>query len=48
MNERNFFLDSGAIPADMKILESLINEMHGSKRTYVGQKIKYYQEQLKK
>lgn len=48
MNERNFLLDHGALPADMKILESLINDLHGSKRTYIGQKIRHYQEQLKR
>jgi hypothetical protein len=48
MNNRNPMLDAGAIPADMKILESLINDMHGQKRNYVSQKIKHYQELLKR
>lgn len=48
MNDRNPFLEAGAIPADMKILETLISDMHGQKRSYVSQKIEHYQELLKR
>ena len=41
-------IPESAIPADMKMLETLINEMRGQKRVYVSQKIKHYQELLKK
>lgn len=48
MNSRNPLLEAGGIPADMKMLEALINDMHGQKRNYVSQKIKHYQELLKR
>ena len=40
--------DFAGLPADMKMLETLISEMHGNKRGYVSEKIKHYQELLKK
>ena len=48
MNPSELPPDFGAIPADMKMLETLINEMHGHKRGYVSEKIKHYQELLKR
>lgn len=48
MNSQNPLLEAGAFPADMKVLEALISDMHGQKRNYVSQKIKHYQELLKR
>lgn len=42
-----FGLQTG-VPADLKVLETIISQMHGQKRVYVSQKIKHYQELLKK
>jgi hypothetical protein len=35
-------------PADLKMLETILNEMNGQKRMYVTQKIKNIQTQLKR
>ena len=47
MADRRFLVDPGA-PADMKMLETLINEMQGQKRVYTSQKIKHFHSQLKR
>jgi hypothetical protein len=48
MSDRGFFSIPGGIPAELKTLETIINEMHGQKRGYVVQKIKHYQGLLRK
>lgn len=48
MNDHQLPPDFGSLPADMKMLETLISEMHGNKRGYVSEKIKHYQELLKR
>ena len=48
MSDPNQFGQQGAFPPDLKMLETLISQMHGQKRVYVSQKIKHFQEILKK
>jgi pantothenate kinase-related protein Tda10 len=48
MNDQGFPHDFAGLPADMKMLETLISDMHGHKRGYVSEKIKHYQELLKR
>lgn len=48
MNDPHSAHDFGGFPGDMKMLETLINEMHGQKRGYVSEKIKHFQELLKR